>query len=322
MIVRPDMSSPGQALEFRIWSDIITQSRGALHVFLPLLDRGLDGVVHRFTDGEYLPLQIKGRNRNAQGLLELVIPAGSLVDDRALIIATSLDDTEARVDLVIDEARFRELAARDSSKGVEFYSAAFSMDPGFKSKWSPYLAPREQLAERLLSTPVEEALKVSRQPYTVEPLLRSHLGFLGESEVIRRLAESPRLDLFRPFPDVEIVELLVRDHECGNFLGLQIKTGVPARYGEAHLSIRKATVSAADTTWLAGLAWLDDQDRFADECLFIRAADIHKVAVDDGLLMQIDFRPSSPVPTRLDPYRHQLAGLAGLAVAACADVSL
>ena len=81
-------------------------------------------------------------------------------------------------------------------------------------------------------------------------------------------------------------------------------------------------MSAADTTWLAGLAWLDDHNCFADECLFIPAADIHEVAVDDGLQMQIDFRPSSPVPTLLDPYRHQLASLADRVLAACAGVSL
>ena len=42
-----DTSAPGQALEFEIWSDLIKQSHGSLHVFLPLLDRGLDAVLHR-----------------------------------------------------------------------------------------------------------------------------------------------------------------------------------------------------------------------------------------------------------------------------------
>ena len=44
-----DTSGPGQALEFEIWSDLIKQSQGALHVFLPLLDRGVDAVLHAAT---------------------------------------------------------------------------------------------------------------------------------------------------------------------------------------------------------------------------------------------------------------------------------
>jgi len=56
-----DTVAPGQAMEFRIWAELIQQSRGRLHVFLPLLDRGLDAVIHRLTDGVYIPVQIKGR---------------------------------------------------------------------------------------------------------------------------------------------------------------------------------------------------------------------------------------------------------------------
>ncbi len=56
------------------------------------------------------------------------------------------------------------------------------------------------------------------------------LGFLGESEVLRRLAKNSRLDLFRPFPDMEIVEVLARDNATGRFAGLQVKTA-----GRRHL---------------------------------------------------------------------------------------
>ncbi len=48
----------GQVMEFRVWTELIQQSRGALHVFLPLLDLGLDAVIHRLTDGEYIPVQV------------------------------------------------------------------------------------------------------------------------------------------------------------------------------------------------------------------------------------------------------------------------
>jgi hypothetical protein len=40
----------GQAGEFFVWANLITQSGGGLHVFLPMLDRGIDAVVHRLGD--------------------------------------------------------------------------------------------------------------------------------------------------------------------------------------------------------------------------------------------------------------------------------
>src|SRR2546430_15048915 len=96
--------STGQVMEFRVWTELIRQSHGALHVFLPLLDRGLDGVIHRLTDGEYIPVQVKSRTEVVNGFVEIVIPRRSLVDDRALIIAALLtgDDLGPMV-LVVDQ---------------------------------------------------------------------------------------------------------------------------------------------------------------------------------------------------------------------------
>lgn len=147
-------SAPGQAMEFRIWTELIQQSRGVLHVFLPLLDRGLDGVIHRLTDGEYIPIQVKSRGAMAEGMVEIVIPAARLVDDRALLIAGLLmDEGLGPVLLVVDESTFKRLAARDVIGGQDVYSAAFSMHPTKGTHWLPYLVPRERLAERLLGAP-------------------------------------------------------------------------------------------------------------------------------------------------------------------------
>jgi hypothetical protein len=67
MSERRDTSGPGQALEFEIWSDLIKQSKGALHVFLPLLDQGHDAVLHWLTDGRCIPIQVKGRGADVGG---------------------------------------------------------------------------------------------------------------------------------------------------------------------------------------------------------------------------------------------------------------
>lgn len=297
-------------MEFRIWTELIQQSRGTLHPFLPLLDRGLDGVIHRLTDGAYLPIQVKCRTETFEGMVHIVVPGSRLVDDRALLIAGLLSDNGlGPMLLVVEEGKFKELAMRDAYRGDDVYSAWFSMHPK-TSRWKPYLISRDQLAERLLGgvTPAGPSLSMPVES-AVEPMHRHDqwLGFLGEAEVIRRLAENPRLDLFRPFPDLEMVEVLARDNVNGRFVGLQVKTAVPADRGEAHFHVRKATFIPTATTWMAGLAWIAGEGRFADECLLVPTEDLRNVAIDDGATWAMNFHPHSPERTPLDPYRRPLA---------------
>jgi len=40
---RDEASASGQVFEFRLWAALTEQSRGSLHPFLPLTDRGVDG---------------------------------------------------------------------------------------------------------------------------------------------------------------------------------------------------------------------------------------------------------------------------------------
>ena len=303
-------------MEFLIWTELIQQSHGTLHVFLPLVDRGLDGVIHRLTDGEYIGIQVKSRGETQEGMVEVVIRGDSLVDDRAIIIAGLLtDDGLGPTLLVIDEGTYKGLAARDVSKGVEVFSAAFSMHPTAATHWRPYLVPREGLAVRLLGAERDPGLATPGGDVSLEPRDRHDqwLGFLGESEVVRRLAENSQLDLFRPFPDLEMVEVLVQDNVTRRLVGLQVKTAVPAvQYGEAHLHIPKATLVPAPSTWVVALAWLPSLGRFADECLLVPTERLHEIAVDDGNDLVLNFHPESPERTRLDPYRRRLIELGSL----------
>jgi hypothetical protein len=313
MSERRDTSGPGQALEFEIWSDLIKQSKGALHVFLPLLDRGLDAVLHRFTDGRYIPIQVKGRGQMLEGMVKIVVRGDSLVDDDALLIGCLMVDVPEQLDLVVTERTFKQLAAHSVSQGHDVYAAAFSMHPDH-SHWRPYLVPHANLAECILEMSVtEEAERLEQDLLKPAERHDQWLGFLGESEVIRRLAENPRLDLFRPFPDLEMVEVLARDNVTGRFAGIQVKTATIAQQDhEAHIHIGKATLSAASSTWLVGLAWREETGAFDGECLLVPASDISKVAIDDGTVMVINFHPSSRERTLLDPYRKPLAELSGL----------
>src|SRR5690242_3322933 len=211
---REEASASGQVFEFRLWALLTEQSRGRLHVFLPLADRGIDALIHRLGDDAYIPLQAKGRSSLKDGEVHLVVWASSLNDDSALLVSGLLvEGGLGPTMLVVPERDFKRLAELSTWDGRPVYSMGFGMNPRSDSRWLPFLVPTSVLAERF---GVSAALEVA------EPALdwRGAFGFLGEAEVVRLLAEDPELNLFRCFPDLETSELVVRQLESGRVLGL------------------------------------------------------------------------------------------------------
>jgi len=47
---RGQASVVGQLVEWEVWVELVVRSKGRLHVFLPMLDRGVDALVHRLDD--------------------------------------------------------------------------------------------------------------------------------------------------------------------------------------------------------------------------------------------------------------------------------
>src|SRR6266849_6682628 len=84
---RDEASALGQVFEFRLWAALTEQSRGALHVFLPLADRGIDALVHCLSDEMYFQVQAKSRSTLRDGEVHLVVPVGSLIHDDVFIVA-------------------------------------------------------------------------------------------------------------------------------------------------------------------------------------------------------------------------------------------
>jgi hypothetical protein len=303
----------GQVVEFKVWAELVRQSLGGLHLFLPLRDMGIDGVLHRLADGSYMPVQVKGRTSlTPAGQVHITVTATSLRDDQALVVATLVEsDQLGRFVLVVDEATFRSLAVHDMVDGREYLTAAFALHEGGDSRWAPYLVVRDRLAERFgaaattLAIPGEAADMI----FGVD---RGHEGFLGEMEVVRRLAESAALNIFRPFPDLETVEVLARNVLVkGRFIGLQVKT---VGWDDAHLEnrvyVRRSSFRPSTSTFICVVSWNRAAFRFEDDCLLIPSLELAAVARVEGEWMTLEVEPGSTRHRRLEGYRTSLLALA------------
>jgi hypothetical protein len=275
---RDEASASGQVFEFRLWASLTEQSRGGLHVFLPLADRGIDALVHRLSDGTYFRVQAKGRSSLVDGEVHLVVWAVGLVDDEVLLVSGLLvDGGLGPTVLVVPVRDFKQLADQTSADGQLVYSTGFGMRPRSDSRWLPFLVPADRLVEKF-GVPVAVA-ELADVPIPPRPSWRSDLGFLGESEVTRLLAQGSDLNLFRPFPDSETAELAVLHLQSRRVLGLQIKTvGIDGARTSATVSVLASSFRPAPTTYFVVLAWLREEGRFHDWCLLMPSEHLRTVA--------------------------------------------
>jgi hypothetical protein len=139
---------------------------------------------------------------------------------------------------------------------------------------------------------------------------RSDLGFLGESEVTRRLAESEQVNLFRPFPDSETAELVLLHLEKRRVVGLQIKTvGIGAGHSSGTVSVLESSLRVSPTTYFVVLAWLRDEGRFHEQCLLFPSENVPWFADEDAFgHLKFEFHPGSS-QGHLDQFRRRLPDL-------------
>jgi hypothetical protein len=307
---RNETSASGQVFEFRLWALLTEQSRGQLHVFLPPTDRGIDALVHRLTDETYFRVQAKSRSVLMDGEVHIVVWAESLVDDQLLIVSGLIvDGGLGPTCLVIPAGDFKRHALMSTDEGRPIYSAEFGMRPRSDSRWLPWLVPTERLAERFGAT-VEALAEAPAEP---RPEWRSDLGFLGEAEVTRRLAEAGNLNVFRPFPDLETAEIAVLDLNTRRVIGLQVKTvDIDQARLHATVNIRGSSFRPSPTTFFTVLAWLRDKSQFHEEFLLIPSMELREFLKDDGNgHLEFVWRPGSTTNSRLNIYRRGLDELSG-----------
>jgi hypothetical protein len=308
---RDETSASGQVFEFRLWALLTEQSRGQLHVFLPLTDRGIDALVHRLTDGTYLPVQAKSRSVLMDGEAHIVVWAQSLVDDQVLIVSgLVVDGGLGPTCLVIPAGDFKRHASISSDKGRPIYSMYFGMRPRSDSRWLPWLVPTERLAERF----GVEVEALSEAPVEARPEWRSDLGFLGEEEVTRSLAEAGDLNIFRPFPDLETAEIAVLHLTTRRVIGLQVKAvDIDQARLHATVNIRASSFRPAPATFFTVLAWVRDKSQFHEEFLLIPSMELREFVRDDGDgHLEFVWHPGSTAESHLNKYRRKLNELQNL----------
>ena len=310
----------GQTGEFLVWAALISQSGGRLHVFLPMLDRGIDGLIHRLGDGAYITVQVKTKSTIFHKEAPIALYAEHLFTGDQLVIGVFLEGgLLGPYALVVDAATLKQKAARIDDRGRTMLIVDMPTSPSARHKWSEDMVSVDRLAERL--GVAEAAVPPAVAAPTPVPSDEDHvIGFLGEQEVCRRLATLDSCGLFRPFPDNEIVEVVVRRLATGSTIGIQVKTvQLYQAHDMRHVLLYRPSFVAAPSTFVVALGWIVSEGRFHDNCLLIPSADIPAIASSDHQYYELHFRPDgSAEPSRLDRYRIPLDGLSR-AVAALVD---
>jgi len=137
------------------------------------------------------------------------------------------------------------------------------------------------------------------------------IGSWGELEVVRRLAFLEDCGLFRPFPDNETNEVVIRRLATGRTIGIQVKTSqLSEPNARRTILVNRSSFVPAPTTFLVALAWMVPQHRFHEMCLVIPSEAIPTLAASVGRNYELHFHPAgSNMPSRLDGYRLPLAAL-------------
>jgi hypothetical protein len=301
----------GQACEFLVWAALIGQSAGGLHVFLPMLDRGIDALLHRLRDGAYIAIQVKGKTSFRHGEAPIAVYENHLFTDDQLIVGVNLDgDRLGPFALVADTATFKRKAAHMVDRGRTMLVADIPFEPTPGHKWTEDLVPISALAERIggASGPQPERIALAAELPSEEDRVG---GFQGELEVCRRLGMLEGCGLFRPFPDNELSEVVVRRLVTGSTLGLQVKTALldePHAY--RHVLINRASFVPAPSTFIVALAWVIPEGRFHEICLLIPSEVVPSIAGTSGPNYELHFRPEgSSELSIVDQFRLPLASL-------------
>ena len=296
----------GQIIEWQVWSAVIGHSERVVHVFLPLDDRGVDGIVRRLDDDAMCAVQVKGRTSLFRGELQVVLRDVAIADENLTVVVALLDPASLALSggtvFVFDVAAVNRLGTHSTNGryGVVELGIPFPHKPG--SRWEPHACPIERLADRLLPAATVPAMA---QPRGAVPAgHRDLVGHLAELEVMRLLGEGAELNTFKSFPDIEIAEYLVRHRPSGRIRGIQVKCMTltdPKAHGLVNL--HRASFRPSPVVDIVVLAYRNDLGAFDDHAWLIPAADIPSLVSTDVSNIVLMLHPAGGYGSKYDRYR-------------------
>lgn len=278
-------------------------------------DMGIDGVVHLPGTDHYVAVQVKSRHVLDDGKLHLLVRDHELRDPRAVIVAVVLDDTLSALRdtaICIDVPSFRRLgfARHGSDVGVQ---ASIPFPPRRGSRWHPYATPLSGLAERVcpaLSAALEPPLPLAP---VRPPAPGSDVGYREEARLLALLTEDTRLNAFKAFPDLEMVEYLVRHVDTGAIAGIQVKAiSVNAAHPAGTVRVPPGTFRPTPSTYFTVFAERRDDRSPHPLCLLIPSTAIGDLLTAHAGALTLSWDPDSRRhDAGVAPYRCPTADLPG-----------
>jgi hypothetical protein len=266
--VRVHSLAVGQVAEWLVWTRLVATSGGDLHVFLPLDDRGVDGIVHRISTDSFARVQVKGRSAHRYRGIEVQVREDELADDRAVVVVVAVDLAGAQLGahaLIVPTPVFRELAHRHVDRDRVAYDAEVAMPPPPGSPWAPWCLNVEQIGERLLPA----AAGPSAEPRG-DVIASKRLGYRAEMEFLRRAADCTRINVFKAFPDLEPNEYLTYNVATREIAGIQVKSvSFAAGANEAQISVYRPALRPSPVTWFVILLEEEGETAFLPHCAVV-----------------------------------------------------
>jgi hypothetical protein len=299
----PTPYSIGQAAEWLLWTHLTLHS--PLHVFIPLWDLGIDGVVRLPGTDMNQSVQVKSRSALQDGMLHIPVRDHELRDERAVIVMLLLHAETSQLDpmaICVDVPTFRRLGFRREGANAG-YEAGIPFPSTPKSRWHPYVVRLEELAARLIPQALASGPSLETAPHHAE-FPPSGVGRRAEARLIQLLCGDDRLNVFKAFPDIEMVEYLARHVHTGAIAGFQVKAiSVDDNHKRGAVAVPRPSYAPSSTSWFTVFAERRDTQEPYPTCLLIPSADVagllHRTTPD----IMFTWDPDNPYrDTAVTPY--------------------
>jgi hypothetical protein len=303
----------GQIAEFLVWTALMESS--PLHVFLPLRDQGIDGIVRIPGTDIAAAIQVKSRHVLRDGKIHLLVRDHELRDRRAVIVAVVLDAagrTLRDTAICVDVPTFIDLGFRRD--GVDHGDqATIPFPPDAASRWYPFAVHLDDLAQRVFPALSDlSVVAASPPPPRRPPLVGGDVGYRAEARLIALLAEDARLNVFKAFPDLEMVEYCARHVSTGGIAGIQVKAiSVDAAHLHGTVQVPPHTFRPTPNTWFTVFAERRGDQSLHPTCLLIPSMDVGDLLIEHSGELTFTWDPDSRRhDASVAPYRVPTAELA------------